>query len=110
MKLLAACFLAIALVFRAAPLCASPVTADAITAMPDCDDGAAHHDESGQKEEGAGRACHACVSPPAASAVFDHPMPPTGSPISRVITRFAGRIAEPPTPPPRFETGKNLAI
>ena len=111
MKLLAACFLAIALVFRAAPLCASPVTADAVMTMSDCDDAAGHHGEKqNQNDDGAARACHACVSPPVASPVFNHPMPPTSVPNNTVITRFAGRMAEPPTPPPRFETWNNLSI
>lgn len=110
MKLLAACFLAIALIFRAAPLCASPVTADAVAGMSDCGDTVGHHDEErGQKGKDAARACHACVSPPVFSSVFDHSMPPTAAPDIETIIRFASRMTEPPTPPPRFGSANHLS-
>ena len=103
MKLLAIWLLAIALIFRAAPICASPVTAGAVTAMPGCEDAADHHDtKQGEKREDAARACHACISPAVASTVFTHPMLPTAVLNIKTAIRFAGRLAEPPTPPPRF--------
>jgi hypothetical protein len=101
-KLLAACLLAIALVFRAAPLCASPVATEAVAAMPGCDDMTGHHDEErGQSEQDAARAYHACAFPPVTSAAFNHSMPPADVPSSEAVAGFSGRMAEPPTPPPR---------
>ena len=109
MKLLANCLLAIALIFRAAPLCASSVNADAVTAMPGCEDAAGHHDnKQGEKREDAARACHAYISPAVASSVFTHPMLPTAVLNINTATRFAGRLAEPPTPPPRLASANNI--
>ena len=109
MKLLEICLLAIALIFRAAPLCASPVNADAVAAMPDCDDAAGHHgDQQGEKREDAARACHACISPAVASSVLIHPMMSTAVLNIKTATRFAGRLAEPPTPPPRLASANSI--
>ena len=110
MKLLAICLLAIALVFRAAPICASPVNADAVTAMPGCEDAAGHDDDKqSEKREDAVRACHACISPAVASSVFTHPMLPTAVLNIKTATQFAGRLAKPPTPPPRFASACYLS-
>ena len=100
MKFLAACFLVTALIFRAAPVCASPTAADA--SMADCNDTASHHDHGrGQKDEDAARACHACVSPHLASAMLYHPMPFVAVPHVDAVTPVTDTIIEPPTPPPR---------
>ena len=102
MKFLAACFLGVALIFRAAPICASPMAADAVVLMAECDDTTSHHgDERGQKGESAARACHACVWPPIASAVFYHPMPLVAVLHVDAVTPVTGGLIEPPTPPPR---------
>ena len=102
MKFLAACFLVATIIFRAAPICASPVAADAVAPMADCDDTASHYgEERGQKGEDAARACHACVSPPPADALFYHPMPLVAVPHANAVTPVAGGMIAPPTPPPR---------
>ena len=102
MKLLAICLLAIALVFRGAPLCASPAAGTAVAAMTDCGDAAGDHkSERNQKGGDAARVCHACVSPPVVSAVFDHPMPLVAVPHVDAMTPVTGGMIAPPTPPPR---------
>jgi hypothetical protein len=47
MKILAACFLAIALILRAAPICAAPVQTEAVAMMADCEGVPDHHDGKG---------------------------------------------------------------
>ena len=102
MKFLAACFLVAAIIFRAAPICASPVAADAVTLMADCDDTASHHDQGrSQKGEDTARACHACVFPPFARTVFYHPMPLVAVPHVDAVAPVTGGMITPPTPPPR---------
>lgn len=102
MKLLAACIFAIALMLRAAPICAAPIQTETIVMMADCEGAPNHHDgQRGQKSDDAARSCHACTFPPVAIAALTQP--------ARVIAvqnlvaseQLAGGALKPPTPPPR---------
>ena len=74
MKLLAACIGAIALILRAAPICAAPIQTETIVMMVDCEGAPNHHDgQRGQKSDDAARSCHACTFPPVAIAALTQP-------------------------------------
>lgn len=107
MKVLAACLLAIALMLRAAPICAAPVQTDAVTMTADCMAVPDHHDgQGGKKNDDATRSCHACAVPPVAIAD-----PPQSLQVNEVrnfsaSTQLAGGAVKPPTPPPRKRSGR----
>lgn len=102
MKILAACFLAIALVLRAAPICAAPVQTEAVAMMADCEGVPDHHDgKSGQKGDDAARSCHACAFPPVATADLTQPLRVIAVQNLLASAQLAGGALKPPTPPPR---------
>jgi hypothetical protein len=101
MKILAACFLAIALVLRAAPICAAPVQTEAVAMMADCEGVPDHHDgKSGQKGDDAARSCHACAFP-VATADLTQPLRVIAVQNLLASAQLAGGALKPPTPPPR---------
>ena len=102
MKVLAACILAIALMFRAAPICAAPVQNETIGMMPNCEGAPNHHDEQrGQKGDDVARACHACAFAPVAIAVLTKPALAVEILSISASEQLASGVLEPPTPPPR---------
>jgi hypothetical protein len=102
MKILAACFLTIALVLRAAPICAAPVQIETIAMMADCEKDPDHHDgKGGQKGGDAARSCHACAVPPTATADLTQPLRVIAVQILSVSAQLASDALKPPTPPPR---------
>lgn len=102
MKILAACFLAIALVLRAAPICAAPVQTEAVAMMADCEGVPDHDDGKGAQKGGdAARSCHACAFPPVAIADVTQPLQVIAIQIFLATAQLAGGALKPPTPPPR---------
>jgi hypothetical protein len=102
MKILAACIFAIALVLRAAPICAAPVQTETIAMMADCEDVPDHHDgKGGQKDGDAARSCHACGFPPVATADLTQPLRVIAVQNLLASAQLAGGALKPPTPPPR---------
>ncbi len=102
MKVLAACIFAIALILRAAPICAAPVETEAVAMMSDCEGAPAHHDgQRGQKGEDAARVCHACVIAPVVIAVLAEPVQAVAVLNFSASEQLAGGALKPPTPPPR---------
>lgn len=102
MKILAACFLAIALVLRAAPICAAPVQTETIAMMADCEDIPDHRDgKGGQKGGDAARSCHACAFPPVATADVTQLLRVIAVPNLSASAQLSGGALKPPIPPPR---------
>jgi hypothetical protein len=102
MKILIAFVLALSLFLRAAPICATPVQAEATAMMPDCEQAPTHHDEKpGQKGSDAGRACHACVYPPVANSALKQLVTVFAAPTLTAVKQLASSAIKPPTPPPR---------
>lgn len=110
MKFLAACFLTIALLFRAAPLCAVPIAEEQMETMPGCE-----HPETpdkkmpDQKNHDAARTCQSCVFPFAVEAVLAQPLPPLE--IARRLQtapQLSGNALKPPVPPPRTANRANF--
>lgn len=102
MKMLASCIFAIALMLRAAPICAAPVQTEAVAMMADCEDFPDHHDgKSGQKGGDAARSCHACAFPPVATADLTQPLRVIAVQNRLASAQLAGDALRPPTPPPR---------
>ncbi|WRH76759.1 MAG: hypothetical protein RSE16_04635 [Sphingobium sp.] len=102
MKTLAACFIAIALVLRVAPICAAPVQTEAVAMMGHCEEIPNHHDgKGGQKGDDAARSCHACAFPPVATADLAQPLRVIAAQNFSASTQLAGGVLKPPTPPPR---------
>lgn len=105
MKILAACMLAIVLMFRAAPICAEPVQADTIVMMPDCGGSPNHHErQRGHKGDDVARVCHGCAFPPVAIAVLTKPAAVVAILSIVASVQLASGVLEPPTPPPRDAT------
>jgi hypothetical protein len=103
MKILIAFVLALSLFLRAAPICATPVQAEATAMMPDCEQAPKHHDEQpGQKGSDAARACHTCVFPPVARTALEQPVMVFAAPPPPAIKQLRGAALKPPTPPPRI--------
>lgn len=103
MKMLAACLLAIALTFRAAPLCAAPVPGEAVVSMPECSETTAHHTgDHRPTDRDTAAVCHACVFPPVAAAPLAQPVSSNAAvPAMRRVSQLAGDALKPPIPPPR---------
>lgn len=102
MKMLAACIFAIALVLRAAPICAAPVQTETVATMADCEDIPDHHDgKGGQKGGDAARSCHVCAFPPVATADLTPPLRAIAVQNLLASAQLAGGALKPPTPPPR---------
>ncbi len=110
MKLLAACLLAVALVFRAAPLCAAPVVAEAAVSMPDCDHSTTDHEgDEGKKGQDMARACLSCVFPPATDVGLLQPVRWAATvPRVQPASQLNGGALEPPVPPPRLANGTSF--
>ena len=105
MKIVAAFVLAIALIMRAAPICASPVQTETVVMMADCDEAPDHHDgQNGQKGDDAARPCHACAFPPVAIGVLKQPARVIAVQNFAASEQLAGGPLKPPTPPPRDAT------
>jgi hypothetical protein len=103
MNILAACIFVIALMLRAAPICAAPVQTATEAMMADCEGAPGHHDgQSGQKGDEAARSCHACAFPPVAFPVLIQPERVVA--VQNLVTsaQLAGSALKPPTPPPRL--------
>ncbi len=103
MKVMGLVLLALALLFRAAPICAAPLETVHVTMEANCegmaDRGAPKSDHDRGK---AGQVCHVCVFPifgqrPSLTAWFWQ-APAILAPPQR---QLAGTLREPPTPPPR---------
>jgi hypothetical protein len=102
MKVLAALVLSLSLFLRAAPICATPVQAEAIAMMPGCEEAPTHHNEQpGQKGSEAARACHACVFPPVANTGLNPTIMAFAVPALPAVKQLSGGALQPPTPPPR---------
>lgn len=102
MNILAACILSIALVLRAAPVCAAPVQTAAFVMMSDCEGAPKHHDgQPDQNGEDAARSCHACAFPPVAIAVLAQPASVIVIQSISASEQLTGGALKPPTPPPR---------
>lgn len=102
MKLLAACFLALALILRAAPICATPSRVEAVAAMPGCDEVPVHHGEQpGHKGHDAARACDTCAFPRVAENQLSQPRFVIEAMRRSDIVLLKGDALKPPTPPPR---------
>jgi hypothetical protein len=102
MKIIAACIFAIALMLRAAPICAAPVQAGAGTMMAVCEDFPNHHDgKGGQKGDDAARSCHACAFPRVATTDLTQPLRVIAVQNLSASAQSAGGALKPPTPPPR---------
>lgn len=109
MKALTACILAMALIFRAAPICAAPSQVEVVAPMPGCKDALNHHDEQpGQKGDEAARACHPCAFPPVVNTTLTQPPTAAAVPTNQVIEQLTGSALEPPTPPPRNAARTNF--
>lgn len=103
MKILAACIFVIALMLRAAPICAAPVQTATEAMMADCEGAPGHHDgQSGQKGDDAGRSCHACAFSLETNAVLIQPERVVAFQHLVTAAQFAGSALKPPTPPPRL--------
>ena len=110
MKFWAACILVIALVLRAAPICATPTAAEAASAMPDCDHSTTGDEkDQGKTDQDAMRNCPSCVFPPSASAVPAKPIQLAATmPRLQPATQLSGGALKPPVPPPRVANGTNI--
>ena len=109
MKLLAAFVLALSLFLRAAPICATPVQAEATAMMPDCEQAPTHHEEQpGPKGSDAARACHACVFPPLENSVVRQPEVVFAVLTLSAVKQLTGGAIKPPTPPPRDAAHTNF--
>ena len=102
MKILAACIFAIALILRAAPICAAPAQTETIAMVADCEDGPDHHDgKGGKKGRDAARSCHACAFPLVATADLTQPLRVIAVQNLLASAQLAVGALKPPTPPPR---------
>jgi len=102
MKIIAAFFLALALILRAAPSCASPFLAESSAITSVCADALKSHDEqTDDTNDDARLTCHACVFPPVVDAMLVQPSLAHAVVEPSTITRLMGGFIAPPTPPPR---------
>lgn len=110
MKALRLLFLAIALVFGTAPLCAGQAAPPIVKAMADCSDltgeGQAQHEGHGDPRS---LACHSCVLSLGMLSALQTPGPQlTSSPAARAVTHLTSALIEPPTPPPRAAVSNSI--
>lgn len=108
MKVWAHCVFAMALMFAASPLCATPMPT--MQAMQPCDahvntDGKKHGDDNDDNA----RACHACVTSIAANPILTQVQPRGPIPELREAVQVAESTQTPPTPPPRRENSTRIS-
>lgn len=111
MNILGACLLAIALIFRAAPLCAEPATVEVAAAMAGCEGTSSDREDDDHNQQGDdwARSCHACNFSLGFHPSIAEPLLWTAAvPSLRSAVIITSGALKPPVPPPRTATATIL--